>query len=49
VSDISDLKGMEIIGPYTLLTYGDDIILLGESKNDVEESARKLIKFSYNM
>lgn len=49
VSDISDLKEMEIIGPYTLLTYADDIILLGESRNDVEESARKLIKSSSHM
>jgi len=35
---------MEIIGPFTLLTYADDIILLGESRNDVNESTRKLVK-----
>ena len=47
--DIPVLKEIEIIGPYTLLAYADDIILLGESRNDVEESARKLIKSSCNM
>lgn len=49
VSDTSDLKEMVIIGSYTLLAYADDIILLGESRNDVEESAKKLIKSSCNM
>jgi hypothetical protein len=46
VKDISDLKEMEIIGPHTMLAFADYIILLGESRNDVEESARKLIKSS---
>jgi len=49
VRDISDLKEMEIIDPYILLAYANDIILLGESRSDVEESARKLIKSSCNM
>jgi len=40
---ITDLREMEIIGPYTLLVYTDDIISLGESRNDLVESARKLI------
>jgi len=49
VRDIPDLKEMDAIGPYTLLTYPYYIILLGESRNDVDESARKLIKSSCNM
>jgi len=49
VRDILDLKQMEIIGPYTLFANADDVILLGESKYDVEESARKLIKSGFNM
>lgn len=47
--DLQDLKEMEIIGPYTLLAYADDIILIGESRHDVEESAKKLIKSSCGM
>lgn len=38
---------MEIIGSCTLLAYADDVILLGEYRYDVQESARKLIKSSY--
>ncbi|VVC33182.1 Reverse transcriptase domain [Cinara cedri] len=47
--DIPDLKEMETVGPYTLLVYLDDIILLGEFKYDIEENAKKLMKSSYNM
>jgi len=49
VRDISDLKEMEIIGPYTLLVYADDTIILGESRNDIEESAKKIMKSSCNV
>lgn len=34
---------------YTLLAYADDIILMGESRLNAEESARKLIKSNCNM
>lgn len=40
---------MDVVGTHTLLAYADDIIFLVESKHDVEERARKLIKFSSNM
>lgn len=40
---------MEIIETHTLLAYADDIILLGESKHDIENRARKLIKSSSSM
>lgn len=40
---------MKIIGTHTLLAYADDIILLGESKHDIENRATKLIKSSKNM
>lgn len=43
VRHITDLREIEIIGPYTLLVYTDDIISLRESRKDLEESARKLI------
>lgn len=49
VRNISDLKEMEIIVLHTLLAYTDDFILLGESRNGVDERARKLIKSSCNM
>jgi hypothetical protein len=49
VIDISDIKEIEILGPYTLLAYADDIILLGESRNDVEERTSKLITSSCNI
>ncbi|VVC28138.1 Reverse transcriptase domain [Cinara cedri] len=49
VRDIPNLKEMELISPYTLFAYADDIILLGESRNDVEENVRKLIKSSCNI
>lgn len=40
---------MEIIVSYKLLVYTANIILLGESRYGVEESAIKLIKSSNNM
>jgi hypothetical protein len=40
---------MDVIGTHTLLAYADDIIIFEESKNDVEERARKLIKSSNDM
>lgn len=43
VRHITDLREIEIIGPYTLLVYTDDIISLGESRKDLEKSTRKLI------
>lgn len=49
IRDIPDLKEMEVIGTGSLLAYIDDIILLGEPKHDVKESARKLIKSSSSM
>jgi len=36
----------DIIGTNTQLAYADDIILFGESKHEVEDRARKLIKSS---
>lgn len=49
LTDLPDLKEMEIIGPCTRLANADDIILLGEFSYDVEESIRKVIKSSYKM
>jgi len=46
---IPDPKEMEVIETHTLLAYADDIILLGETKHDVEERVRKLIKSSSSM
>jgi len=37
VRDIPDPKEMEVIRNHTLLAYADNIILLGESKHEVEE------------
>lgn len=47
--NISDLEEMEISHTPYLECFADDIILIGESKHDVEESARKLIKSSSKM
>lgn len=41
---IPDLKQMKMIGPYTLLAYADDIIILGKFKYNIEESVKKLRK-----
>jgi hypothetical protein len=46
IRNITDPKEMDVIGTHTLLAYADDIIILGESKHDVEERARKLIMSS---
>lgn len=40
--NIPDFKEMEIIRLYTLLTYVDDIIIIGESRYNIKESIRKL-------
>jgi len=49
VRNITDPKEIDVIGTHTLLAYADDIIILGESKHDVEERARKLIMSSSSM
>lgn len=46
VRDIQDTKEIKVIGYNTLLTYVDDIILLEESRHDVEEKTKKPIKSS---
>lgn len=43
------MKEMDVIGTHTLLAYADDIIILGKSKHDIEERARKLINYSSSM
>jgi hypothetical protein len=40
---------MYLIGSRTLLAYADDIVILGGSQTEVEESTNKLIKFSKRM
>ncbi|KAL4104510.1 hypothetical protein QTP88_019805 [Uroleucon formosanum] len=45
----TDTEEMDVIGTHTLLAYADDIIILGKSKLDVEERARKLINSSSSM
>lgn len=40
---------MELLGHNTLFTYTNNIIIIGESRYDAEESVKKLIKSSYNM
>lgn len=40
---------MDVLGCTTLLTYTDDIVILDESKMEIEESVRKLIVTSKHM
>lgn len=49
VTNIPDLKDMEIIGPYNPLLANADIILLRKSNYDFEENEKKIIKSSFNM
>eukprot|EP00102_Acyrthosiphon_pisum_P022636 XP_016659846.1 PREDICTED: uncharacterized protein LOC107883739 [Acyrthosiphon pisum] len=49
VRSATDTEEMDVIGTHTLLAYADDIIILGKSKLDVEERARKLINSSSSM
>lgn len=41
MSDIKDIEEMKVIGSNILLTYADDIILLGKSSHNIEEKAKK--------
>jgi len=49
VRNATDTGEMDVIGTHTLLAYAGDIIILGQSKHDVEEKARKLINSSSSM
>jgi len=40
---------MEVLGDTTLLAYVDDIVILGESKTELERTIRKLIETSRKM
>lgn len=44
-----ETREMDLNGKGTLLAYADDIVILGDSQNEVEASINKLIKCSKRM
>ncbi|CAI6359033.1 unnamed protein product [Macrosiphum euphorbiae] len=49
VRDMQGDREMEVLGHSSLLAYADDIVLLGESKTELEGTVRKLILTSKKM
>ncbi|KAL4085250.1 hypothetical protein QTP88_027109 [Uroleucon formosanum] len=49
VRDMHETREMDLNGKGTLLAYADDIVILGDSQNEVEASINKLIKSSKRM
>jgi len=49
IRKIQKEQEMEVLGRTTLLVYADDIVILGESKKDLEDTVRKLIVININM
>ncbi|VVC39636.1 Reverse transcriptase domain [Cinara cedri] len=47
--DISVNHEMELNGKNVMLAYADDIVIIGDTENDVVEATRKLIESSHRM
>jgi len=43
---MKDSRFMELVGNRTLLAYADDIVIMGESQDQIVSSTSKLIEFS---
>jgi len=49
VRDMHESRVIELNGTGTLLAYTEDIIILGDSRNEIEESTKKMIESSKRM
>jgi len=46
IRDMKDSRSMELVGNRTLLAYADDIVIMGESQEQIVSSTYKLIDAS---